>query len=62
MADAQVAGTDRTGWFNRKGWPEHVANRNLVLLAHARRLPDRDEEELQQASWTCWSNGAWRGC
>jgi len=50
VADAQVAGTDRTGWFNRTGWPEHVANRNLALLAHARRLPDRDEEELQQAA------------
>jgi hypothetical protein len=48
MADAEVAKTDRTGWYNRTGWPEHVAKRNLTRLAHARRLPDRDEKELQQ--------------
>ena len=48
VADAQIAKTDRTGWYNRTGWPEHVAERNLTLLAHTRRLPDRDEKELQQ--------------
>lgn len=48
VADAEVAKTDRTGWYSRTGWPEHMAKRNLTYLAHARRLPDRDEKELKQ--------------
>jgi len=48
VADAEVAKTDRTGWYNRIGWPEHIAKRNLTYLAHARRLLDRDEKELKQ--------------
>jgi len=50
VADARTAKTDRTGWFNRTAWPEHIAKRNLTLLAHARRLPDRDEKELQRVA------------
>ena len=48
LADAEVAKTDRTGWYNRTGWPEYIAKRNMAYLAHARRLPDRDEKELKQ--------------
>jgi hypothetical protein len=40
---------DRTGWFNRTGWPEHLGKRHLRYLAHATRLPDRDEIVLQEA-------------
>jgi hypothetical protein len=29
VMDAQVAKTDKTGWFKRTGWLEHFANRNL---------------------------------
>jgi superfamily II DNA helicase RecQ len=47
--DAEVAKTDRTGWFNRTGWLEHLARCNYKRLAHASRLPDRDERKLQQA-------------
>ncbi|KAJ9634894.1 hypothetical protein H2199_008758 [Coniosporium tulheliwenetii] len=47
--DAEVAKTDRTGWFNRTGWPEHLAGSNRKHLAHACRLPGRDERKLQQA-------------
>lgn len=50
LADEKVAKTDRTGWFNRTGWPEHLAGRNLKHLARASRLPDRNERELQQAT------------
>jgi len=50
LADEKVAKTDRTGWFNRTGWPEHLARRNLKRLAHASRLPDWDERLLQQAA------------
>ncbi|KAK4947069.1 hypothetical protein LTR66_014220 [Elasticomyces elasticus] len=48
-ADEMVARTDRTGWFNRTGWPEHLARRNLVHLSHASRMPDRGERLLHQA-------------
>lgn len=41
--------TDRIGWFNRTGWPEHLARRNMRHLAHASRMPDRDERLLKQA-------------
>ncbi|TKA55481.1 hypothetical protein B0A49_13343, partial [Cryomyces minteri] len=49
IADEKVAKTDRTGWFNRTCWPEHLAQRNTKRLAHASRPPDRDERLLQQA-------------
>jgi hypothetical protein len=39
VMDAQVAKTDKTGWFKRTGWLEHFANRNLMHLAHQIRLP-----------------------
>jgi hypothetical protein len=43
VKDAQVAKTDKRGWFKRTGWLEHFANRNLMHLAHPTRLPDRGE-------------------
>jgi hypothetical protein len=50
VIDAQVAKTDKTGWFKRTGWLEHFANRNLMHLAHQTRLPDHSEVKLQQAA------------
>ena len=50
VMDAQVAKTDKTGWFKRTGWLEHFADRNLVHLAHQTRLPDRGEAKLQRAA------------
>lgn len=47
--DEEIAKTDRTGWFNRTGWPQHLARRNMRHLAHASRMPDQDERLLQQA-------------
>ncbi|KAF3029165.1 hypothetical protein E8E12_000446 [Didymella heteroderae] len=49
-ADDSVARTDRTGWFNRNGWPEHLARRNLRHLSCASRAPDHSEQVLQQAA------------
>ncbi|KAL5396423.1 hypothetical protein PMIN03_012962 [Paraphaeosphaeria minitans] len=46
----QVAKTDKTGWFKRTGWLEHLANRNLVHLAHQTRLPDRGDERLRRVA------------
>jgi len=39
IMDAEVAKTDKTGWFKRTSWLEHFANRNLIHLAHQVRLP-----------------------
>jgi hypothetical protein len=50
IMDRQVAKTDKTGWFKRTGWLEHLAGRNLAHLAHQTRLPDRDEVKLQPAA------------
>lgn len=50
IMDAQAAKTDRTGWFKRTGWLEHLAKRNRLHLAHAIRLPGRDEPKLQRAA------------
>jgi hypothetical protein len=49
IADKKIALTDRTGWFIRTGWLEHLAGRNKRRLAHASRLPDRREQELRRA-------------
>lgn len=48
-ADAELAKTDRTGWFTRTHWPQHLADSNLRHLSRATRLPDRDETVLQRA-------------
>ncbi|KAL5372453.1 hypothetical protein PMIN06_012138 [Paraphaeosphaeria minitans] len=50
VMDAEVAKTDRTGWWKFTEWPEHFANRNCAHLAHAIRLPQRDEPKLKQAA------------
>jgi superfamily II DNA or RNA helicase len=49
IADASVAKTDHTGWFNKNQWPEHLKNCNLRHLSRASRLPDRDEELFRKA-------------
>ena len=46
----EVERTDRTGWFNRTGWPEHFKERNLAHLAHAVRLPGNEEVKLKRAA------------
>lgn len=50
VMDAEAAKTDKTGWFKRTGWLEHLAKRNLVHLAHQIRLPDQGEVKLQRAA------------
>lgn len=47
-ADDAAAKTDRTGWFNRNGWPEHLARRNMGQLSRASRMPDHKEHVLRQ--------------
>ncbi|KAF2279841.1 uncharacterized protein EI97DRAFT_429630 [Westerdykella ornata] len=50
VLEVQVAKTDKTGWFKRTGWLEHLAEWNLAHLAHQIRLPDREEVRLQRAA------------
>lgn len=50
VMDADAAKTDRTGWFNRTGWLQHLAKRNRVHLAHAIKLPKQNEPKLKQAA------------
>ena len=47
---AEVAKTDKTGWFIRTGWLLHLKERNLGHLAHAVQLPGREERKLKLAA------------
>ncbi|KAG6177301.1 hypothetical protein E4U10_000251 [Claviceps purpurea] len=44
---ADLHPTDQTGWWKRTQWVAHLQNSSLRYLAHAARLPGRDEPELQ---------------
>ena len=50
VLDAEMAKTDRTGWWKRTDWPAHLEKSNLQHLAHASRLPDKDERVLVQVA------------
>jgi superfamily II DNA helicase RecQ len=50
VMDADVAKTDRTGWFSRTGWLQHLAKCNRMHLAHAIKLPNRNEPKLKRAA------------
>jgi Lhr-like helicase len=45
--DAPVE-TDQTGWWKKTGWIEHLQGSNKRHLAHAARLPSKDEPVLRQ--------------
>jgi|SRR5271154_6445065 len=49
QVEAEIAKHDRTGWFNRTRWPEHLADRNMKHLVYASRLPDQDEKTFRRA-------------
>ena len=49
VMEAQAAKTDKTGWFNRTGWPEHFAGRNRTYVALAAKLPSTEEKKLKLA-------------
>jgi hypothetical protein len=40
--------TDQTGWWKKTGWIEHLQGSNKRYLAHAARLPSKDEPVLKQ--------------
>jgi hypothetical protein len=47
IIDAPVE-TDQTGWWKKTGWIEHLQGSNKRHLAHAARLPTKDEPVLKQ--------------
>jgi hypothetical protein len=47
IIDAKIAQTDQTGWWKRTDWVTHLGGSNLRHLAHAARLPDKDEPWLK---------------
>jgi superfamily II DNA helicase RecQ len=47
IIDAEIAQTDQTGWWKRTDWVTHLGESNLRHLAHAARLPDKDEPWLK---------------
>jgi hypothetical protein len=47
--EKDVLKQDRTGWYNRTGWPEHLGESNMRFLAAASRVPDKNEALLKEA-------------
>lgn len=47
VMDAEIAPTDQTGWWKRTDWVTHLGESNLRHLAHAARLPGKDEPGLK---------------
>lgn len=50
VLDAEIAKTDQTGWWKRTDWVTHLGESNLRHLAHAARLPGKDEPALQKVA------------
>lgn len=50
IIDGNVAKTDHSLWSKRTGYPQHLAGSNFKHLSNGSRLPDKDEQELQQIS------------
>ncbi|KAK5189319.1 hypothetical protein LTR47_011879 [Exophiala xenobiotica] len=46
--EAGLLKQDRTGWYNRTKWQDHFRNRNLVYLAWATRMPEKNEPVLHE--------------
>lgn len=44
----EMANTDQTGWWKKTGWVEHLKGSNLRQLAHASRLPDKNDAPLRR--------------
>jgi len=50
IADLKTEKSDNTGWWNFVQWRPHFGGRNIRRIAHASRLPDRKDKDLQQAT------------
>lgn len=50
IADSKTKKSDNTGWWNFVQWRPHFGGRNIRRIAHASRLPDQRDKQLQQAA------------
>ncbi|KFY97708.1 hypothetical protein V500_01952, partial [Pseudogymnoascus sp. VKM F-4518 (FW-2643)] len=50
IADSKTEKSDNTGWWNFVQWRLHFGSRNIRRIAHASRLPDRKDKQLQRAA------------
>jgi superfamily II DNA helicase RecQ len=50
IADSRTEKSDNTGWWNFVQWRPHFGSRNIRRIAHASRLPDRKDKQLQRVS------------
>ena len=48
VLDREMDKTDRTCWWKRTDWPTHLHKANLKHLAHAARLPDKEDAALKK--------------
>lgn len=48
VLEREIVKTDQTGWWKRTDWPTHLSKTNLRHLAHAARLPGKDEPGLKK--------------
>ena len=46
--DEEIANTDKSGWWNKTGWADHLKESNLQHLSRAARLPAKDEVTLRK--------------
>jgi superfamily II DNA helicase RecQ len=50
IVDSKTEKSDNTGWWNFVQWRPHFGSRNIRRIAHASRLPDRTDKQLQRVS------------
>jgi superfamily II DNA helicase RecQ len=48
VLEREMDKTERTGWWKRTDWPTHLHKANLKHLAHAARLPDKEDNALKK--------------
>ncbi|KAE9362510.1 hypothetical protein N431DRAFT_452667, partial [Stipitochalara longipes BDJ] len=50
IANSRTEKSDNTGWWNFIQWRPHFGSHNIRRIAHASRLPDRKDKQLQRVS------------
>lgn len=50
VVEKEMEKSDHTGWWNLVRWRDHFAECNIKRIAHASRIPDRQDELLKHAA------------